>query len=61
MTDLPEATDAISALRNLKLDEVEARLTDLDSERAQLSLLRRSLLARERARRKAEQRGRSTQ
>ena len=56
MKDLPESTDALSALRLLTLAEVEQRLAELDAERAALSLLRRSLVARERARRRSEQR-----
>ena len=44
---------ALAALRHLKLAEVDQRLADLDAERAALSLLRRSLAARDRARRRA--------
>lgn len=49
-------TDALAALRQLSIAEVEGRLADLDAERAALSLLRRSLIARDRARRRAERR-----
>jgi hypothetical protein len=56
MKRLPEATDALAALRQLSLAEVEQRLADLDAERAALSLLQRSLAARERARRRSGQR-----
>jgi hypothetical protein len=45
--------DALAALRQLTLAEVEQRLADLAAERAALSLLRRSLAARDRARRRA--------
>jgi hypothetical protein len=46
-----ETTDVLASLRQLSLGEVEQRLADLDAERAALALLRRSLAARERARR----------
>lgn len=52
--NLPETTEALSALRYLTLAEVEQRIADLDSERAALSLLRRSLAARDRAKRRAK-------
>lgn len=45
--------DALGAVRNLTLADIERRLTDLDAERAQLSSLRRSVVARERAKRRA--------
>jgi hypothetical protein len=45
--------DALAALRQLTLTEVEQRIADLDAERAALALLRRSLAARDRARRRA--------
>lgn len=38
--------DPFEALRNLTLEQVEERLSALDAERASLSLLRRSLVAR---------------
>jgi hypothetical protein len=41
--------DLPALLKQLSLEEVEQRLADLDAERAALSLLRRSLAARERA------------
>jgi hypothetical protein len=50
---LTETTDPLAALRQLSLAEVEQRLADLDAERAALSLLRRSLAAPDRARRRA--------
>ena len=53
MTATLEMTDALSYLRTLTLTEVEQRLTDLDAERAALSLIRRSLAARDRAKRRA--------
>lgn len=48
-----EPADALAALRHLSLAEVERRLADLDAERAGLSLLRRSLVARDRAKRRS--------
>jgi hypothetical protein len=54
MQNVPEKTDALATLRQLTLSEVEQRLADLDAERAALSLLRRSLAARDRARRRAD-------
>jgi hypothetical protein len=53
MSNVPEPPAVLAALRNLSLAEVEALLANLDAERAALSLLRRSLAARERARRRA--------
>jgi hypothetical protein len=53
MRNAPEQADALAALRQLTLAEVDERLTDLDAERAALSLLRRSLAARDRAKRRA--------
>lgn len=47
--------DTLTALRHLSLADVEQRLADLDAERAALSLLRRSLAARDRARRRMQQ------
>jgi hypothetical protein len=52
--------DALSAFRNLTLADLERRLADLDAERAQLSSLRRSFVARERAKRRAARTGKST-
>ena len=52
MKSKPETTDALNALRRLTLEEVEARITDINGERASLSLLRRSLAARDRAKRR---------
>jgi hypothetical protein len=53
MANVPDPTGALAALRQISLTEVEQRLADLDAERAALSLLRRSLAARERAKRHA--------
>jgi len=50
------APDALTALRHLTLEQVEERLAEIDGERASLSLLRRSLLARRRAQRRAQDR-----
>jgi hypothetical protein len=55
-TTPPIADTLTAALRQLSLGEVEQRLADLDAERAALSLLCRSLAARERARRRSEHR-----
>lgn len=49
-------SDALNALRNLTLEEVEKRLADIDGERASLSLLRRSLVARRLAKNRTRQR-----
>jgi hypothetical protein len=51
--------DALDAIRTLTLPDIERRLADLDAERAQLSSLRRSLVARERAKRHAIRTGRT--
>jgi hypothetical protein len=56
MKNVPDQHKLLETLRQLSLAEVEQRLADLDAERAALSLLRRSLAARERARRRAGQR-----
>jgi hypothetical protein len=53
-THIPDRQSLIMALGRLTLDEVTARLRDLDAERAALSLLRRSLAARDRCRRRAD-------
>jgi hypothetical protein len=52
MTTATPTADALTALRGLTLDQVEARLAELDVERAGLSWIRRSLVAREKARRR---------
>jgi len=52
-TDTP---DALTALQHLTLEDVEQRLAEIEGERASLSLLRRSLIARRRAQKQAEQR-----
>jgi hypothetical protein len=54
MSNLPEPSDALAALQHLSLAEVEQRLAEIDAERAALSLLCRSLAARERARRRSK-------
>lgn len=54
MTGKPKINDALTALREMTLSEIEQRLADLDSERAALSLLQRSLAARDRAKRRLE-------
>jgi hypothetical protein len=53
MEPTPTPLDVLVALRTLTLDEIEQRLVALDAERAALSLLRRSLAARDRAVRRA--------
>jgi hypothetical protein len=53
MEHAPDTTDALATLRQFTLAEVEQRLADLDAERAALSLLHRSLAARDRAKRRA--------
>jgi hypothetical protein len=45
--------NALNAVCNLTLADIEQRFAELDAERAQLSSLRRSLVARERAKRRA--------
>jgi hypothetical protein len=50
--------DPLSAVRNLTLAGIERPLAELGVERAQLSSLRRSVVARERARHRTEQHGR---
>jgi hypothetical protein len=55
------ATDPLDALRHLTIDEVEQRLADLDAERAALSLIRRSLAARDRAHRRAQGQARAAE
>jgi hypothetical protein len=47
--------EALAAVCNLTLAQLEKRLAELEAERAQLSTLRRSLVARERAKRRANQ------
>jgi hypothetical protein len=55
-TTTPTDLDPFALLRNLTLAQVEQRITDLDAERAQLANLRQSMLMRERARRRREER-----
>ena len=50
------ATDTLNAIRKLTPQQLEARLADLDAERATLSRLLRSVRAGERARQKSRQR-----
>ena len=45
-------TNAVETLQRLTLSEVDARLAELDAERAALSTLRRSLVARDKSRRR---------
>lgn len=49
-----EKSDLLTSLSQLSLGEIERRLADLDAERAALSLLRRSLAARDRVRRRRQ-------
>ncbi len=53
MKNAPENNDPLAALQHLTLNDVRQRIADIDSERAALSVLRRSLAARERAKEKA--------
>jgi hypothetical protein len=55
MVNVPEPPDVLTALRDLSLAQVEQRLAELDAERTALSTLRRSLVARDRARRQSRQ------
>jgi hypothetical protein len=54
--DTTSTSALLSGLGRLSLVEVEKRITEIDAERAALSLLRRSLAARDRTRRRAAQR-----
>jgi hypothetical protein len=56
MNQTVEKLDLFAGLRQLTLADVDRRLVDLDAERAALSLLRRSLAARDRARRRSHYR-----
>jgi hypothetical protein len=56
MENLLSTSDLPAILQQLTLAEVEQRLDDLDAERAALSLLRRSLAARDRAKRQQQRR-----
>jgi hypothetical protein len=49
MNTTPPNADPVAALRHLTIEQIEQRLAELDGERASLSLLRRSLVARRRA------------
>lgn len=55
-TVVADKSDLLTALRCLRLAEVEQRIADLDAERAALSLLRRSLVARDKCKRRAQPR-----
>lgn len=56
MSKSPEQADPVAVVRNLSLEQIERRLVEIDGERASLSLLRRSIVARERAERRTRQR-----
>lgn len=56
MTTTASTPDCLAALRPLALDEDEQRQADLDAERAVLSLIRRSLAARDRVNRRVQPR-----
>ena len=58
MSTTAPADDRLAALRDLSLSEVEQRIADLDAERAALALIRRSLAARDRAKRRTKHRRR---
>jgi hypothetical protein len=53
-THAAEQPDLLATLRQLSLAEIDQRLADLDAVRAALSLLRRSLAARDRAKRRRQ-------
>jgi hypothetical protein len=48
--------DLLTSIQRLTLAEVDKRLADLDAERAALSFMRRSLVARDKAARRAARR-----
>jgi hypothetical protein len=52
-TSLP-IDDLVAAIGSLSLADIDQRMSALDSERAALSRLRRSIVARDRARRRAD-------
>lgn len=56
MSNTPPSPDPVAALRGLSLPDIDRRIADLEAERAALSTLRRSIIARERARKRAEDR-----
>jgi hypothetical protein len=58
MKGATENADVLAVLRSLSLSELDQRLADLAAERAALSSLRRSLVARDRAKRRAGRQGR---
>lgn len=51
-----DSTDALAALRHLTLEQIEARIAELEGERASLALIRRSLVARHRAQQRSSRR-----
>jgi hypothetical protein len=53
-THMLDKPDFLVSIKQLTLAEVEQRLADLDAERAALSLLRRSLVARDRVKRRRQ-------
>ena len=46
------ASDPLATLRSLTREQIEQRIAEIEAERAQLIALRRSIAARERARRR---------
>jgi hypothetical protein len=56
-THLLDKLDLFASIRQMSLADVEQRLPDLDAERAALSLLRRSLAARDRVKRRRQPAG----
>lgn len=56
METIPNKNATLVALRDLTLEEVETRLAEIDGERASLSLLRRSIAAKLRAKKRTQQR-----
>jgi hypothetical protein len=52
-TNAPEQTDPVALLAALDAEALERRLADLDAERKAVSLILRSIRARERAKRRA--------
>jgi hypothetical protein len=53
MINVPDETDPVALLASLDADTLERRLADLDAERKAVSLILRSIRARERAKRRA--------
>lgn len=50
MNTTPPRPDALTALRDLSRDEIDRRLTEIESERQALMTIRRALSARDRVR-----------